>query len=54
MKLKNGDSSYQSGEIDFFSYIQSMEKTGLIYPVYLEIYNAYNQDGIAINFITYK
>jgi len=49
--IKNGDSSYQSGEIDFFQYIQSMENGFNITLSYLENLNAYNQTVIAINFI---
>ncbi|MDL5511764.1 CusA/CzcA family heavy metal efflux RND transporter [Arenibacter sp. M-2] len=49
--IKTATLSYQSGEIDFFQYIQSMENGYNITLAYLENLNAYNQTVIAINFI---
>ncbi|MCM4171003.1 CusA/CzcA family heavy metal efflux RND transporter [Arenibacter sp. TNZ] len=49
--IKTATLSYQSGEIDFFQYIQSMENGFNITLSYLENLNAYNQTVIAINFI---
>jgi cobalt-zinc-cadmium resistance protein CzcA len=49
--LKTATLSYQSGEIDFFQYIQSMENGYNITLTYLENLNAYNQTVIAINYL---
>jgi cobalt-zinc-cadmium resistance protein CzcA len=49
--IKTATLSYQSGEIDFFQYIQSMENGYDITLSYLENLNAYNQTVIAINFL---
>lgn len=50
--LKTATLSYQSGEIDFFQYIQSLENAYGITLAYLENLNAYNQTVIAINYLT--
>ena len=49
--IKTATLSYQSGEIDFFQYIQSMENGYNITLTYLENLNAYNQTVIAINYL---
>ena len=49
--IKTATLSYQSGEIDFFQYIQSMENGYNITLSYLENLNAYNQTVIAINYL---
>jgi cobalt-zinc-cadmium resistance protein CzcA len=49
--IKTATLSYQSGEIDFFQYIQSMENGYTITLTYLENLNAYNQTVIAINYL---
>ncbi|MDX1766518.1 MAG: CusA/CzcA family heavy metal efflux RND transporter [Arenibacter troitsensis] len=49
--IKTATLSYQSGEIDFFQYIQSMENGYNITLGYLENLNAYNQTVIAINYL---
>ncbi len=49
--IKTATLSYQSGEIDFFQYIQSMENGYHITLTYLENLNAYNQTVIAINYL---
>ncbi|WP_026809230.1 CusA/CzcA family heavy metal efflux RND transporter [Arenibacter latericius] len=49
--IKTATLSYQSGEIDFFQYIQSMENGYQITLSYLEHLNAYNQTVIAINYL---
>ena len=49
--IKTATLSYQSGEIDFFQYIQSMENGYQINLSYLENLNAYNQTIIAINYL---
>ncbi|GGW32505.1 CusA/CzcA family heavy metal efflux RND transporter [Arenibacter certesii] len=49
--IKTATLSYQSGEIDFFQYIQSMENGYQITLSYLENLNAYNQTVIAINYL---
>ncbi|MCM4168209.1 Multidrug resistance protein MdtC [Arenibacter antarcticus] len=49
--IKTATLSYQSGEIDFFQYIQSMENGYQITLSYLANLNAYNQTIIAINYL---
>ncbi len=49
--LKTATLSYQSGEIDFFQYIHSMENGYRITLSYLENLNAYNQTIIALNYL---
>lgn len=50
--LKTATISYQSGEIDFFQYIQSIENAKEIILTYLDNLNSYNQTVIAINYLT--
>ncbi|UJH68801.1 CusA/CzcA family heavy metal efflux RND transporter [Allomuricauda sp. SCSIO 65647] len=49
--LKTATLGYQSGEIDFFQYIQSLESAYGITLAHLESLNAYNQTVIAINYL---
>lgn len=49
--IKTATLGYQSGEIDFFQYIQSMENGYQITLSYLENLNAYNQTIISINYL---
>lgn len=51
--IKTASMGYQSGEIDFFQYIQSMENGYHITLSYLENLNAYNQTVIAINYLNF-
>ncbi|MGB3776239.1 MAG: TolC family protein, partial [Leeuwenhoekiella sp.] len=44
--------SYQSGEIDFFEYIQSLESSYDIILSYYDNLNAYNQTIIRLNYLT--
>ncbi|WP_340064897.1 CusA/CzcA family heavy metal efflux RND transporter [Ascidiimonas aurantiaca] len=50
--LKTASRSYQSGEIDFFQYINSLENAYTITLSYLESLHAYNQTVITINYLT--
>ena len=49
--IKTATLAYQSGEIDYFQYILSMENGYRITLSYLEHLNDYNQTIIAINFL---
>ncbi len=49
---KAAEMSYQTGEIDFFQYIQSIENSHQIKLTYLQNLNGYNQTVIAINYLT--
>jgi len=44
--------SYQSGEINFFQYIQSIENSLQILLDYLQNLNLYNQKIIELNYLT--
>ena len=50
--LKTATKSYQSGEIDFFEYILSLENSYNIILRYYESLNQYNQTIIQINYLT--
>lgn len=50
--IKTATLAYQSGEIDYFQYILSMENGYRITLSYLGHLNDYNQTIIAINFLT--
>ena len=50
--FKTARISYESGEINFFQYIQSMENALEILLDYLHNLNAYNQVALQINYLT--
>ncbi|GGD48372.1 CusA/CzcA family heavy metal efflux RND transporter [Muriicola marianensis] len=50
--LRTANSSFKSGEIDFFQYIQSVENGYGILLDYLDSLNEYNQTVIDINYLT--
>ena len=43
--------SYESGEIDFFQYIQSMDRGVQINVRYLENLQGYNETALSINYL---
>ena len=51
--LKAAESSFRSGEIDFFQYIQSLENSYDIRISYLDQLEMYNETVLNINYITY-
>jgi cobalt-zinc-cadmium resistance protein CzcA len=51
--LKAAESSFRSGEIDFFQYIQSLENSYEIRISYLDQLETYNETVLNINYITY-
>ena len=50
--FKTAKISYESGEINFFQYIQSMENALEILLDYLNNLNTYNQIVLEINYLT--
>lgn len=52
--LKSAKLSYQSGEIDFFRYVQSIENAQRIKLDYIELLRAYNQSIISLNYFILK
>ncbi|WP_339613992.1 CusA/CzcA family heavy metal efflux RND transporter [uncultured Winogradskyella sp.] len=51
--LKTANSSFKNGEIDFYQYILSLENAYDIQLNHLESLNNYNQNVIAINYLTF-
>jgi cobalt-zinc-cadmium resistance protein CzcA len=51
--LKTANSSFKNGEIDFYQYILSLENAYDIQLNHLESLNNYNQNIIAINYLTF-
>ncbi len=50
--LETTESSFKSGEIDFFQYLQSLENGYTLQLDYLDSLNLYNQTVISLNYIT--
>jgi cobalt-zinc-cadmium resistance protein CzcA len=49
--LSTADRSFQSGEIDFFQYIQSVDRAIMINVKYLENLQMYNSTALEINYL---
>lgn len=49
--LHTAEKSYQSGEINYFQYIQSVEASMQMETDYLDALNQYNQTVISLNYL---
>ncbi|MBN2818055.1 MAG: TolC family protein, partial [Bacteroidales bacterium] len=51
--FKSANKSYESGLIDFFQFVQSIQNASQLQMKYLESLNQYNQLVLELNYLTY-
>ena len=51
--IKAANRSFESGELDFFQYLQTLERAVLLKVDYLENLSQYNVAALSLNYLTH-